>query len=96
MLRQVADDLDFVAMNKFQKDFFLLRQSEWDRYRKDLPNLQQGDLSDPAYFDFISFCQHATLAAEMSQGSQVFEELVNAEGTSQVLITHVSQPTKPE
>merc|ERR1719424_2092008 len=72
-------------MNQFQKDFFVLRQGEWDRYRQELPNLQQGDLSNPSYFDFISFCQHATIAAEMRTGSQIFEELIDAEGTSQVV-----------
>ena len=81
----VTDDLDFIAMNQFQKDFFVLRQGEWDRYRQELPNLQQGDLSNPSYFDFISFCQHATIAAEMRTGSQIFEELIDAEGTSQVV-----------
>lgn len=83
---QVTDELDFVAMNKFQKDFFLFRQLEWERYRESYPSVQQGDLSDPAYFDFISFCQHATVASEMRSGSQVFEELVDAEGTSQVRV----------
>ncbi|KAL1526222.1 hypothetical protein AB1Y20_014947 [Prymnesium parvum] len=68
---QVADELDFVAMNQFQQEFFLFRQAEWERYREGLPRLQQGDLSDAAYFDFISFCQHATIAAEMRRGSQV-------------------------
>jgi hypothetical protein len=38
----VVDDLDFVPMDEFQKDFFLFRQDEWE-----------GDLADPLYFDFI-------------------------------------------
>ena len=58
---KVADELDFVPMNEFQKDFFLLRQTEWDPYRKQLPKVTQGDLADPNYFDFISFAQYATI-----------------------------------
>lgn len=27
-----VDDLNFVPMDKFQKDFFLLRQNEWEKY----------------------------------------------------------------
>ena len=33
----------------------------------------QGDLTDPLYFDFISFCQSATLRQEMQRGKQTFE-----------------------
>jgi hypothetical protein len=49
----VADELDFVAMDEFQKDFFLYRQSEWEDYRGYHPTVMQGDLADPLYFDFI-------------------------------------------
>jgi hypothetical protein len=82
---QVADDMDFMAMNDFQKQFFVLRQAEWEGYKKELPNLMQGDLSDPAYFDFISFAQYATLTAGMRSAPQVFEELIDANGTSVVV-----------
>jgi hypothetical protein len=49
----VADELEFVAMDEFQKDFFLFRQSEWEDYRDYHPTVMQGDLADPLYFDFI-------------------------------------------
>jgi hypothetical protein len=37
----------------------------------------QGDLSDPLYFDFISFAQFATLSEEMLRGRQVFEVMAH-------------------
>ena len=33
----------------------------------------QGDLTDPSYFDFISFAQMATVSREMPKGQQEFE-----------------------
>ena len=33
----------------------------------------QGDLTDPLYFDFISFCQSATLRQEMQRAKQTFQ-----------------------
>lgn len=50
-----VDDLDFVPMDEFQKDFFLFRQDEWLEYRGYHPNVMQGDLADPLYFDFIRY-----------------------------------------
>ena len=81
----IADDMDFYPMDQFQKDFFLFRQNEWDRYREELPGVQQGMLSDPAYFDFISYAQYATLTSEFKDARQVFEELIDANGTSVVV-----------
>ena len=36
---------------------------------------EQGDLTDPSYFDFITFAQLATITREMQQGRQQFEVL---------------------
>lgn len=33
----------------------------------------QGDLTDPSYFDFISFAQLATISREIPLGQQAFE-----------------------
>lgn len=33
----------------------------------------QGDLTDPSYFDFISFAQMATVSKEIPKGQQEFE-----------------------
>lgn len=87
----VADELDFMPMDEFQKDQFLFRQREWDVYRTQL-TVMQGDLTDPAYFDFISFCQYATLARGMRSGRIIFEELVDANGTSVVVSRDPSLP----
>lgn len=42
--------------------------------------IKQGDLTDPDYFDFISFAQYATIAMTMRNGRDIFEEKVGAEG----------------
>jgi hypothetical protein len=55
----------------------LIRRSEYEPYVKSLgPGLvQQGDLTDPYYFDFISFAQYETINREISQNPPfVFEE----------------------
>ncbi|CAN0529117.1 unnamed protein product, partial [Ectocarpus sp. 12 AP-2014] len=59
--QQVVDELDFVPMDDFQKQFFLLRQGEWLGYKENFPRIKQGDLADPDYFDFISFAQYASV-----------------------------------
>lgn len=53
----VVDDLDFVPMDEFQRDFFLFRQDEWEDYRGYHPTVMQGDLADPLYLDFIRYEQ---------------------------------------
>lgn len=90
----VTDELDFVPMNEFQRSQFLFRQGEWDDYRQLLP-VQQGDLSDPAYFDFISFCQHATISQSMRSGRLIFEELQDANGTVAV-VNRLADATLPK
>lgn len=35
----VADELDFIAMDEFQKSFFFVRQAEWEDYRDAYPAL---------------------------------------------------------
>jgi hypothetical protein len=72
------DELDCVAMDQFQRDFFLIRSSEYETYAKAVGAgmVQQGDLTDPYYFDFISFAQYKTINRELTQGPPyVFEEM---------------------
>jgi hypothetical protein len=72
------DELDCVAMDQFQRDFFLIRSSEYETYTNALGNglVQQGDLTDPYYFDFISFAQYKTINRELTQNPpSVFEEM---------------------
>lgn len=72
----------FVPMDQFQRSFFLLRQDEWQDYVKACEGLapKQGDLQDPAYFDFISFAQYRTLEQAMREGKLAYVERVGAEG----------------
>lgn len=42
--------------------------------------IKQGDLTDPDYFDFISFAQYASVAMAIRNGRDIFEEKVGAEG----------------
>ncbi|GKY96109.1 hypothetical protein MPSEU_000571300 [Mayamaea pseudoterrestris] len=63
------DEIDCVAMDQFQRDFFLIRQAEYEPYVNALgPGIvQQGDLTDPYYFDFISFAQYQTINREITK-----------------------------
>ena len=71
------DEIDCVAMDQFQKDFFFIRQAEYLPYTNSLgPGLvKQGDLSDAYYFDFISFAQYSTIFRDITiDPPMVFEE----------------------
>jgi hypothetical protein len=72
------DLIDCVAMDQFQRDFFFVRQAEYLPYIEQLgPGVvQQGMLTDPYYFDFISFAQYATISREVNNApASVFQEL---------------------
>eukprot|EP00978_Attheya_sp_CCMP212_P043000 scaffold272907_cov60-Attheya_sp.AAC.4 len=71
------DELNCVAMDQFQRDFFFIRQAEYQPYVNMLGpgSVKQGELVDPNYFDFISFAQHATIARDMRDPPGVFEEM---------------------
>jgi hypothetical protein len=77
------DELDCVAMDQFQRDFFLIRQAEYETYVQQLGAglVQQGDLTDPYYFDFISFAQYKAMNREMTMDpARVFEEQQPVDG----------------
>lgn len=79
-----VDELNFVPMDQFQRDFFLIRQAEYLPYTDSLgPGLvKQGDLTDPYYFDFISFAQYRTIYRDMSVDPlKIFEEKQPVEQT---------------
>lgn len=66
-------------MDQFQRDFFLIRSAEYQTYTAGLgPGaVTQGDLTDPNYFDFISFAQYATISRDISdRPPQIFEEQI--------------------
>ena len=90
-----VDELDFCAMDAFQKRFFLIRQDEWQPYlaraRAALGRPpEQGDLTDPLYFDFISFAQYETINDFLKRPRKLFEELVSAEGETRVVARNAS------
>lgn len=71
-----CDQLDIIPMDQFQRDFFLIRSAEYETYVADLGStVQQGDLSDPNYFDFISCAQYRTInRAIASPAPSIFGE----------------------
>jgi len=78
---ETADKLDFIPMDEFQVKFWKLRRNEYDPYTlqySPIP-IRQGELTDPLYFDFISYTQYALLAKEMPRGKMVFEEFCEDE-----------------
>jgi len=79
-----VDDLDFYPMNQFQKDFFLLRQDEWEKYIKE-NDVQQGDLTNALYFDFISAAQFASITQSIQGAKQIFEETSGVENEKHVI-----------
>ena len=80
---QAVDKLNFVPTDEFQKSFFLFRQSEWEDYKKSFPALMQGDLTDPLYFDHVSFAQYAVISDKMRRGKQSYVQLIDANGTAE-------------
>ena len=84
------DELDVVAMDEFQKDFFKYRSYEWEDYRAKHPNILQGDLADSNYFDFISFAQYAVINDKIKNAKVEFVEKFNAEGDTRVVRREVT------
>ena len=55
----------------------MIRSSNYETYTQDLGAgmVQQGDLTDPYYFDFISYAQYATINREITVNpAALFEE----------------------
>ena len=42
--------------------------------------MAEGVLTEPAYFDFISFVQYATITKTMKEPKMIFNELIDANG----------------
>ena len=57
-------------MDQFQIKFWKSRQAEWEPYTFQYAPLkiEQGKLTDPLYFDFISYVQFQTVAREIPAG----------------------------
>eukprot|EP00470_Lotharella_oceanica_P011336 CAMPEP_0170183088 /NCGR_PEP_ID=MMETSP0040_2-20121228/29585_1 /TAXON_ID=641309 /ORGANISM="Lotharella oceanica, Strain CCMP622" /LENGTH=301 /DNA_ID=CAMNT_0010428709 /DNA_START=158 /DNA_END=1064 /DNA_ORIENTATION=+ len=86
----VTDGLDICPMDDFQTQFYKKRvqyQTEYSAafYDKGSPNQRAGtvsigDLSDPQYFDFISFVQYGVINDQINKDRRVFEETVGVFG----------------
>jgi len=80
----VTDLLDICPMDDFQTQFYKKRveyQSEYVSAFFTKENVNQragsvmiGDLSDPQYFDFISYVQYAVINDQINLNRKVFEE----------------------
>lgn len=75
------DDLDCYPMDTWQKEFWLRRRSEWESYRNQNEPLriEQGDLANPLYFDFIAAMQFATVDKSLREPKQRFREFCGEE-----------------
>jgi len=79
----VLDEMDVVGMDQFQRDFFLVRSTYYQDYVTALGGstvVKQGDLTDPNYFDYISFAQYRTINYELLKPASIFKEQQVSEG----------------
>ena len=67
-----------MSMAQFQRDFFLLRQADWESYKFSLKNrfIIQGDLTNKDYFEFISYVQFIEINRALSAPETLIEEEV--------------------
>lgn len=70
----VVDDLNFVAMDEFQARFFDIRSREWEKFIQTNLGMRQGIITDPRYFDFISYAQMLTIQSFIREPRTLFEE----------------------
>lgn len=84
---ETIDAMDVLPMDQFQIKFWKSRQAEWEPYRSLYSPLTitQGELTDPLYFDFISYVQFNVVGREIPKSTNVFEERSGAEGTVKVI-----------
>lgn len=77
-----VDELDFVPMDEFQKEFWLQRRSEQEAYLNQYAPLRMevGQLGDPLYFDYICYSQWQTIDRQIRKGRAVFQEKEGVEG----------------
>lgn len=78
---ETVDELDCYPMDTWQKEFWLRRRSEWESYRSQNEPLriEQGDLANPLYFDFIAAMQFATVDKSLREPKQRFKEFCGEE-----------------
>ena len=61
---EAVDSAQVLSEEDFQKRFFFERQSQWQSYRNlySPQRIDQGDLADPLYFDYIAAAQWLTIS----------------------------------
>jgi len=84
-----------MSMAQFQRDFFLLRQADWESYKFSLKNrfIIQGDLTNKDYFEFISYVQFIEINRALSAPETLIEEevVVDVEAEPQTFKTVVKR-----
>mmetsp|Transcript_10717 Transcript_10717/g.66051 ORF Transcript_10717/g.66051 Transcript_10717/m.66051 type:complete len:291 (-) Transcript_10717:721-1593(-) len=83
-----VDELGFVSMDAFQKAFWLQRRSEQEAYLQQHAPLRVdvGQLSDPLYFDYISYAQWQTIDRQLRRGRAVFQEKQGADDATKTTV----------
>lgn len=91
-----CDTLDVIPMPQFQRDFFLLRQAEYTAYTAEMSVRQQGDVTDPNYFDVLSLAQYQTIARSVASPVEAvfLEEQAIPEDATTTTTTTQSDPTQ--
>jgi hypothetical protein len=84
---ETVEALRFIPMDRFQSVQWKRRAAEQEVYLKRLAPLRpaQGDLTDPLYFDLLSYVQLLVVSELMPKGELVFEQLVGAVGEKRVI-----------
>ena len=70
------DAMDCVTMDRFRRDFFLVRLADYESYKQNLGDgmVQLGDLKGPNYVDVIFFAQYKTINQEVNQDPPFISE----------------------
>jgi hypothetical protein len=79
---EAIDDVDMLPMDEFQATSWKFRASEWEPYKYlyEPLRIEQGKITDPLYFDFVTFVQMACASRAIPKAAKVFEERTGAEG----------------
>ena len=67
--------LDIIPVNQLERDMYRLRTEAYEPYKNTVSSLRQGDLTDPAYFDFMSAVQYTIINRSLKDPETSFDEL---------------------
>jgi hypothetical protein len=86
-----VDELNVIAMDRFQIQAWKTRQQTFEAYKQLIFPLamEQGDLNNPLYFDHISYAQYSTLNQILNEGNGrpaiEFEEKLGFDGETKMI-----------